>query len=107
MHGAAHRLVAAERETEVGEPARNMDVRTACAYLLDGLDEIERITAMLIDAGGDGEDLGIEDDVLGRKAVGDEQLVRSLATPALAFLRVGLPALGDRHPDDGGAIVER
>src|SRR3546814_4330562 len=79
MHGAAHRLVAAERETEVGEPARNMDVRTACAYLLDGLDEIERITAMLIDAGGDGEDIGIEDDVLGRKAVGDEQLVGSLA----------------------------
>src|SRR3546814_7682124 len=98
-------LCRSERETGVGEPARNMVVRTACAYLLDGLDEIERITAMLIDAGGDGEDIGIEDGALGRKAVGDEQLVGSLANLDLAFLRVGLADLVERHHDDGGAIV--
>src|SRR3546814_4366272 len=60
---------------------------------------------MLIDAGGDGEYIGIEDDGLGRKAVGDEQLVGSLANLDLAFLRVGLADLVERHHDDGGAIV--
>ena len=60
---------------------------------------------MLLDAGGDGEDVGIEDDVLGREALGDEQFVGALADLDLALLGVGLAGLVERHDDDGGAIV--
>lgn len=30
-------------------------------------DEVDRVVVVLFDAGGDGEDIGIENDVLGRK----------------------------------------
>jgi hypothetical protein len=33
-----------------------------------GLDEVDRVVVVLLDAGGDGEDVGVEDDVLGGKA---------------------------------------
>jgi hypothetical protein len=42
-------------------------VRAACLDLAAGLDEVEGVAAMLIDAGGDGEDVRVEDDVLGGK----------------------------------------
>jgi hypothetical protein len=31
------------------------------------LDEVDRVVVVLLDAGGDGEDVGVEDDVLGGK----------------------------------------
>ena len=86
VHRAAHRLVAAEREAEVREAAGNVDVRAARLDLAARLDEVERVAAMLVDAGGDREDVGIEDDVLGRKAVGDEQIVGARADLDLALL---------------------
>ncbi len=64
----AHRLVAAEAEAHVADAARHLG---AGQVLLDpacGLDEVDRVVRMLLDAGGDREDVRIEDDVLGRKA---------------------------------------
>ena len=58
---------------------------------------------MLLDAGGDGEDVGIEDDVLGRKARVRQQRVGALADLHLACPRVGLTLLVEGHDDDGGA----
>src|SRR5690242_21423768 len=46
--------------------------------LARGLDEIDAVVVVLLDAGGDGEDVGIEDDVLGREVdLFREDLVRS------------------------------
>jgi hypothetical protein len=61
-------------------------VRAARADLAAGLDEVERVAAMLVDAGGDREDVGIEDDVLGREAVADQQLVGALQISTLRSL---------------------
>jgi hypothetical protein len=36
--------------------------------LSDGVDEGERVAVVLVDAGGDGEDVGVEDDVAGVEA---------------------------------------
>jgi hypothetical protein len=33
-----------------------------------GLDEVDRVVVVLLDAGGDREDVGVEDDVFGREA---------------------------------------
>ena len=97
VHRAPHRLVAAERETEIAQPARDVDARTARADLDACLDKVERIALMLVDSGRDREDIGVEDDVLGREAVGSEQLVRPLANLDLALAGVGLAGLVERH----------
>ena len=105
MHRPPHRLVAAEREAEIGKAAGNVHPRAARLDLAAGLDEIQRVAAMLVDAGGDGEDVGIEDDVLGREAVGDEQPVGALANLDLALLAVGLADFVERHHHHGRAII--
>src|SRR3546814_9448048 len=71
---------------------------------LHRLDEIDRIIVMLLEPRRDREDIGIEDDVLGRETDAGEQLVGALANLDLAFHRVGLPDLVERHHDDRGAI---
>ena len=68
MHRVAHRLVAAEGEGEVGDAAGDMHVRQLGLDAARRLDEIDAVIVVLLDAGGDGEDVGIEDDVFRRKA---------------------------------------
>jgi hypothetical protein len=90
VHGAADGLVAAEREAQVRQAARDVGVRAALPDFAAGLDEVERVAAMLVDAGRDREDVGIEDDVLRREALADEQVVGAAADLDLARLGVGL-----------------
>jgi hypothetical protein len=53
---------------------------------------------VLLDAGGDGEDVGVEDDVLGREAdLVDQQPVGALADLDLALVGVGLALLVEGH----------
>ena len=68
VHRLAHRLVAAERERQVRHAARDMHVRQVLADPARRLDEGDAVAVVLLDAGGDREDVGIEDDVLGREA---------------------------------------
>ena len=69
------------------------------------LDEGDAVVVVLLDAGGDGEDVGIEDDVLGREAgLFGQQLVGAGADRDLALQRVGLALLVEGHDDDGGAV---
>ena len=53
MHGLAHRLVAAKREGEIGNAAGNMNEREPLANFPRGLDEIDAIIIMFLDAGRD------------------------------------------------------
>ena len=105
VHRAAHRLVAAEAERQVGYTARDMDVRAALLDVAAGLDKVDGIAAMLVDAGGDREDIGVEDDVFGWKADAGQELVGALADLDLAFPDIGLADLVERHDDDGCTIV--
>ena len=60
---------------------------------------------MLLDAGRDREDVGIEDDVLGREVrLLGEKLVGARADRDLALERVGLALFVERHHDDRRAI---
>ena len=69
------------------------------------LDEGDAVAVVLLDAGRDREDVGIEDDVLGREAgLLDEQLVGAGADLDLALQRVGLALFVEGHHDHGGAI---
>src|SRR3546814_978956 len=79
MHRPAHRLVAAKRKAQVRYAAGDMRMRAADADFLARLDEIDAVIIVLFDARRDGEDIGIEDDVFGREAIGGQQLVGPLA----------------------------
>lgn len=52
-------------------------------YLLDalaGVDEVDAVVVVLLEPRGDGEDVGVEDDVLGREAhLVHQDVVRALA----------------------------
>ena len=68
VHGLAHGLVAAERERHVAHAAGDVRVRAALADLARGFDEVHAVVVVLLDAGGDREDVRVEDDVFGREA---------------------------------------
>ena len=88
------------------DAARDVDVRQGLLDPPRRLDEVDAVVAVLLDAGRDGEDVGIEDDVLGREAdLLGQQLVGPGADLDLARLGVGLALLVERHDDDGGAIA--
>ena len=87
-------------------PPDTCDARAAPLDLARRLDERLREVVVLLHAGGDREDVGIEDDV--RRVVAgllDEQPVRALADLDLALDRAGLALLVERHHDDGGAVA--
>ena len=63
MDGLAHRIVAAEGERHVAHPPGDQGMRQGALDLAGGLDEVHRVIVVLFDAGGDGEDIGIENEV--------------------------------------------
>ena len=105
MHGLAHLLVAAKREREVGDAAGDMGAGEIFPDPPRRLDIGDAVAIVLLDAGGDGEDVGIEDDVVRRKADGiDENVVGALADRGLARERIGLALLVERHHHHSGAV---
>ena len=67
-----------------------MRAGAAAADLARGLDEVDRIAAMLVDPGGDGENVGVEDDVVRLGPVGGSSLYARSQIVDLALARVGL-----------------
>ena len=69
------------------------------------LDEVDAVIVVLLDAGRHGEDVGVEDDVLGREAgLLGQELVGAGADLDLARRGVGLALLVEGHDDDGRAV---
>ncbi len=107
VHRLAHGLVAAEGKRQVRDAARDVDERHPLLDAPRRLDIGEPVAAMLLDAGRDREDVGVEDDVLGRKAdLFGQELVSALADCDLAIGRVGLALLVEGHDHDRGAVAQ-
>ena len=105
MHRPAHGLIAAKREGDVRKPAGDVTTRAGRADLARGLNEVERIGVVLLDPGRDGEDVRIEDDVLGRETDGFGQDAKgALADLHLARGGIGLAGLVEGHHHDRRAI---
>ena len=68
VHRLAHRLVATERERQVGDAAGHMRMRQVGADPARRLDESEAVAVVLLDAGRDRENVRVEHDVFRRKA---------------------------------------
>ena len=107
VHGLAHGIVAAEREGDVGDAPG--DLRMGQRVLDDpgGLEEIDGIVVVLLDPRGDGQDVRVEDDVLGREADGlGEKTVGARADADLLVPRRRLALLVERHDDGGGPVAQ-
>ena len=106
VDGLAHGVVAAERERHVRDAAGHVD---AGQVLLDppgGLDEVDAVVLVLLDARGDREHVGVEDDVLGREAdLVDQDPVGALTDLLAALEVVGLALLVERHDDRRRAVL--
>ena len=105
VHRLAHCVVPAEREGEVRDAAGDERARTTLLEERDRRDELLREGRVLLDPRGDGEDVRVEDDVLGREARGARQEVVGTSEDLdLALRRLRLARLVEGHDDDGGAV---
>ena len=106
MHRLAHGVVAPEGEGDVAEAAAGGGVGQ---FLLDAphrLEEGEGVFVMLFDACSHRENVGVEDDILGREAdLFGEQFVGALADGEFVVGRFRLPLLVESHHNDGRAIA--
>ncbi len=104
VHRLPHAVVAPEGEGEVGDAAGDAHPGAAFLDLGGGGQEGLGVAVVLLDPGGYGQDVGIEDYVLSRKAdLLSEQLVGALADEHLALGGVSLALLVEGHHDHGGA----
>ena len=102
----AHRVVAAERERDVGDAAGDLRAGQVLLDPAGGLDEVDAVVVVLLDAGREREDVRVEDDVLGREAdLVDQDPVGALADLLAALEVVGLALLVEGHHDRGGAVL--
>ena len=107
VHRFAHGLVATERERQVRHAAGDVDVRQFVGDLLGRFDEVEAVAVVFLDTGGDREDVGVDDDVLGREPdLVDQEVIGAASDVDLALDGVGLADLVEGHHDHGGAVVE-
>src|SRR3990172_5693723 len=104
----AHRVVAAKREGDVRYAAPHLGVGHVGAEPARCLDEVAPVVGVFVDPGCDGEDVWVEDDVLGREFhLLGENPVAAPADLDAPFQRVGLPALIERHDDHCRAVTMR
>src|SRR3546814_15818287 len=81
-----------------------MNMRAARLDLLAGFNEIDGVTAVLVNAGGNGKNVGIENDIFWRKTNASQQLVGEFAYFDLAILCLRLPRFIKCHDDDCRAV---
>ncbi len=99
-------VVAAERERQVGDPATHLHPGAGLFDDASGRQKRLREFVVLFDAGGDGEDVGIEDDVLRGKAnLLGEDAVGAPAYLDFALDGFGLTLLVEGHHHHRGAVA--
>ena len=67
VHRLAHSVVSAKRKRNVADSAADTRARQICFDPARGFDEIDRVIAMLFQAGGDGQNIRIKNDVVRRE----------------------------------------
>ena len=106
VHGLADLVVAAEAEADVADATADFGVGEVLLDPAGGVDEVESVVVVLFESGGDGEDVGVEDDVFGREVdLVDEDAVGAFADADLLFVGGGLALLVKGHDDGGGAVL--
>lgn len=108
---AVHRLTdglhASEGEGEVGQTTADTGQRKVLLNEINAVKELHGVGGVLLHTSTDGENVGIENDVLRREAdLLSQDLVRSLADFELSGGRHGLSFFVEGHDDNSSAIAE-
>ena len=102
VHCFADRIVAAEREREVGHAAGSENSREVLLDPAHSFDEVDGVKRMLIYAGADGKYVHVEYDVAWRNScLPGEEVVCTLADVYLSLVCRGLAILIEGHYDHG------
>ena len=108
VDGLPDRVVAPERERDVGHAAADEHARQLRLDAPGRLDVRDGVAVVLLDAGADGEDVGVEDDVLGVEArLLREQPMDPVGDGHPLLDRLGLALLVEGHDHDRGAVPAR
>ena len=106
VHGLTHLVVATEAEADVADAATDLGVGEVLLDPACGVDEVERVVVVLLQAGGHGEDVGVENDVLWRELdLIDKDAVGALADADFVLIRCGLALLVKGHDHRGGTVL--
>src|SRR6267378_5778769 len=90
--------MASEAERDVRDAAADLRMRQIGLDPARGVDEINRVVVVLLHAGGNGEDIGVEDDIFGRKTyLVDQYPVGALAYAYLVLVSRGLALFVEGH----------
>src|SRR5260221_1219855 len=106
VHRFAHDVVAAEGKRNVAHAAADFAIRQGGFDEPGRFDEIDRVIVVLLHPGGHGEDVRIEDDVLGRKAgLLGEHFAGACADLDLALDGIRLALFVKSHHHHRGAVA--
>ena len=106
MNRLSHRVVTTKREGDVRYPTRDHRVGQGALYLGGGFDKVDGIVIVLFDTRGDGENIGIEDDIFRWKPHLIYQYPVGAGTDLyLARLSIGLALFIEGHDDGGRAVA--
>src|ERR1700689_3953576 len=107
MNGFADFVIAAKAERYVGDAAAHLRMRQGGLDPTRSVDVVDRVVVVLLHSGGNGEDIGIEDDVFRRKAdFVDENPVGALADADLSFVSRRLTLFIEGHHDYGSPVLQ-
>ncbi len=106
MDGFADDVVAAEGEGDIADAAGDFAERQCLFDLACSLDEVEGVAIVFLDAGADGENVRIENDVAAEKAdFFGEELVGAAADGEFVIDFGRLAGFVEGHDHDGGAVT--
>ena len=106
VHRPADRLVTAEGEGDVAHAAGDLHAGEELLDLPRGLDEVQRVAVVLLDARAHGEDVRVEDDVRRRHAdLFGEQVIGAAGDLDLVLDGDRLALLVEHHHHAGGPVA--
>ena len=106
VDGFAYRIVAAKRERHVRDAAGDHRMRQLALDIFAGANKVHCVVVVLVDAGGDGKDIRVEDNIFRRKAdLLGEDLVGAAADLDFARARIRLARFVEGHDHHRRAVA--
>ena len=106
VDGLAHGVVAAKAERHIAHTAAHLGAGQVLFDPTRGLNKVHCVVVVLFNAGGNGKDVGVKNDVFGCKAdLVNQDAVGARANFSLAGIGVGLALFVKGHHHRGGTVA--